>query len=154
MRFTIACTGFDAKQQIFSIRNQLEMPAAIAGITRIIDESGKVIPSKVQSQGLLDRHSCIRSTAGGVKAAPLAKTIRAAALQPDHAIALMDTMEGLKVARALGANSILMINEYEQGRRLALYAPSGGIVSLKELPDAIRLVAENAKARLISQRRR
>ncbi len=51
-----------------------------------------------------------------------------------------------EVARELGTNSILMINDYEQGRRLALYAPSGGIVSLKELPDAIRLVAESAKA--------
>jgi len=47
----------------------------------------------------------------------------------------------------LGTNSILMINDYEQGRRLALYAPTGGIVSLRELPDAIRLAAESAKSR-------
>lgn len=58
----------------------------------------------------------------------------------------MDTTEGLKIARTLGTNSILLINGREQSRRLALYAPNGGIVSLKELPDAIRLVAENAKA--------
>ena len=47
----------------------------------------------------------------------------------------------------LGTNSILMINDYEQGRRLALYAPTGGIVSLRKLPDAIRLPAESAKSR-------
>jgi beta-phosphoglucomutase-like phosphatase (HAD superfamily) len=87
-----------------------------------------------------------RDSAGGVKAAPLAKAMRTASLQPQHVITLADTMEGLGVARELGANSMLMINDYEQGKRLALYAPSGGIVSLKELPDAIRLIAESAKA--------
>jgi len=87
-----------------------------------------------------------RGSAGGVKAAPLAKAMRAASLQPQHVIALADTKQGLEAGRELGANSMLMINDYEQGRRLALYAPSGGIVSLKELPDAIRLIAESAKA--------
>ena len=33
----------------------------------------------------------------------------------------------------------------KEGRRLAMHPPTGGIVSLAELPDAIRLVAENAK---------
>ena len=51
------------------------------------------------------------------------------------------------MARALGANSILMINDYEQGGDWLSMRPAAGIVSLKELPDAIRLVAENAKAR-------
>lgn len=87
-----------------------------------------------------------RASAGGVEAMPLAKAMETASLQPDHVIALMDTFEGLEVARALRINSMLMINDYEQGKRLALYAPAGGIVSLKELPDAIRLVAESAKA--------
>jgi beta-phosphoglucomutase-like phosphatase (HAD superfamily) len=87
-----------------------------------------------------------RASAGGVKAIPLAKAMETASLQPGHVIALMDTMEGLGVARALRINSMLMINDYDQGKRLALYAPAGGIVSLKELPDAIRLVAEIAKA--------
>lgn len=87
-----------------------------------------------------------RENAGGVKTVPLAKAMQAASLQPRHVIALADTKEGLEAARDVGANSILMINDYEQGRRLALYAPSGGIVSLKELPDAIRLIAESAKA--------
>jgi beta-phosphoglucomutase-like phosphatase (HAD superfamily) len=87
-----------------------------------------------------------RGSAGGVKAAPLTKAMRTASLQPQHVIALVDTKQGLEAARQLGANSMLMINDYEQGRRLALYEPSGGIVSLKELPDAIRLIADSAKA--------
>jgi phosphoglycolate phosphatase-like HAD superfamily hydrolase len=88
-----------------------------------------------------------RDNAGGVKAIPLAKAMESASLRPEHVITLVDEIGGLDVARALGTNSILMINEYEQGRRLALYAPTGGIVSLSELPDAIRLAAESAKLR-------
>jgi phosphoglycolate phosphatase-like HAD superfamily hydrolase len=88
-----------------------------------------------------------RDSAGGVKAAPLTKAMESASLQPKHVITLVDTIESLSVARELGTNSILMINDYEQGKRLASYAPTGGIVSLRELPDAIRLVAESAKSR-------
>lgn len=86
-----------------------------------------------------------RDTAGGIKAAPLAKAIAAAALDPEHVMALGDTADSLQVAKQVGANAILMINDYDEGRRLAMQAPAGGIVSLHELPDAIRLVAEGAK---------
>jgi len=88
-----------------------------------------------------------RDNAGGIKKAPLVKAMESASLQPAHVITLVDTIESLNVAQELGTNSILMINDYEQGRRLALYEPTGGIVSLRELPDAIRLVAESAKLR-------
>ena len=58
---------------------------------------------------------------------------------------LADTDDGLDLARDVGVNSFLMINDYDEGRRLAMHPPAGGIVSLAELPDAIRLVAANAK---------
>jgi phosphoglycolate phosphatase-like HAD superfamily hydrolase len=86
-----------------------------------------------------------RDSAGGVKAAPLRKAIASAGVQPEQAMALVDTLASIRVAQQIGANSILMINEYEQGKRLASHDPTGGIVSLHELPDAIRLVAESAK---------
>jgi phosphoglycolate phosphatase-like HAD superfamily hydrolase len=89
-----------------------------------------------------------RDNAGGVKSAPLAKAIQSAGLQPAHVMALVDTIDSLNVAKEIGANSILMINDYDEGRRLALQAPTGGIVSLHELPDAIRFVAESAKQQL------
>jgi len=88
-----------------------------------------------------------RDTAGGVKALPRIKAMESASLHPENVITLVDTIESLNVAQDLGTNSILMINDYEQGRRLALYGPTGGIVSLRELPDAIRLAAESAKSR-------
>ena len=59
---------------------------------------------------------------------------------------LTDTAEGLQIANALGLNSILMMNDPDEAMRLAAQDPSGGIVSLHELPDFIRLVAaENAR---------
>lgn len=98
---------------------------------------------------LLELFSAVwnRDKAGGVKGLPLAKAMESASLQPENTITLVDTAEGLSLAQELGTNSILMINDYEQGRRLASYAPTGGIVSLRELPDAIRLAAESAKSR-------
>ena len=86
-----------------------------------------------------------RDNSGGVMSVPLSKAMQSANFDPVHVMSLADTEEGLNVATEVGANSILMINDYDDGRRLAMHPPTGGIVSLAELPDAIRLVAENAK---------
>lgn len=86
-----------------------------------------------------------RDNAGGVGIVPVFKALQSAALAPERVMVLADTEEGLNVAKDLGVNSILMINDYDEGRRLALHPPTGGIVSLAELPDAIRLIAENAR---------
>jgi hypothetical protein len=57
---------------------------------------------------------------------------------------LTDTAEGLKVARSIGVQPILMMNDPDESKRLAMQSPAGGVVSLHELPDFIRLVrAEN-----------
>jgi phosphoglycolate phosphatase-like HAD superfamily hydrolase len=86
-----------------------------------------------------------RDNAGGVKDVPLTKAMASAAFDPEHVMSLSDTEDGLNVAQEVGVNSILMINDYDEGRRLAMHPPTGGIVSLAELPDAIRFVAESAK---------
>ena len=82
-----------------------------------------------------------RDSAGGVKAAPLARAVSGTASKPEHLIFITDTLEGLKVSKAVGVNSILMMNDPDEARRLAMRNPAGGIVSLHELPDLIRLVA-------------
>ena len=89
-----------------------------------------------------------RHNSGGIKAAPLKAAIRGASLKPEHAMFLTDTLEGLNVAKSLGINSILMMNDPDEARRLAMHDPAGGIVSLHELPDFIRLVMAQARARL------
>jgi len=81
-----------------------------------------------------------RDNAEGIKAAPLKSALAAACLPPEHAMFLTDTAEGLKVARSVGVNSVLMMNDPDESRRLAMQNPAGGIVSLHELPDFIRLV--------------
>ena len=82
-----------------------------------------------------------RDNAGGVKAAPLVAARAGASLNPERVMFLTDTLEGLKTAQTAGVHAILMMNDPDEARRLAMHNPSGGIVSLHELPDFIRLVA-------------
>jgi len=97
----------------------------------------------------LDRHSLneffsgvwSRDNSGGVKNAPLEAAIAGAALHPKRVMFLADTLEGLKTAQAECVDSVLMMNDPDEARRLAMHNPSGGIVSLHELPDFVRLVA-------------
>jgi phosphoglycolate phosphatase-like HAD superfamily hydrolase len=101
----------------------------------------------VAKSGLDECFSAIwtRDNAGGIKAVPLRSAIAAASLNPEHVMYLTDTAEGLKVANNLGVTSVLMMNDPDEARRLTTHEPAGGIVSLHELPDFIRLVAaENA----------
>jgi len=104
----------------------------------------------------LDRHSLSEFFSGvwssensnGVKAAPLEAAIAGATLNPSRVMFLVDTLEGLKIAHTVGVHSVLMMNDPDDARRLAMHNPSGGIVSLHELPDFIRLVAaENSTSR-------
>ena len=83
-----------------------------------------------------------RTNSGGVKAAPLAAALHE--VSPQRAIYLTDTAEGLKTAQSVGVNAVLMMNDPDESRRLALQGPAGGIVSLHELPDFLRLVAAQA----------
>jgi FMN phosphatase YigB (HAD superfamily) len=98
--------------------------------------------------GLGDLFSAVwnRDSAEGIKGVPLTRAIDSASLKPQRVMFLTDTAEGLKVANSLGLNSILMMNDPDEARRLSMHDPAGGIVSLHELPDFIRLVAaENAR---------
>jgi hypothetical protein len=46
---------------------------------------------------------------------------------------------------------MLMINDYDEGRALAERNPAGGIVSLAELPDALRLIEQRSGLRAPSR---
>ena len=86
-----------------------------------------------------------RDNAGGLKAIPLARAVRGASLQPEHVMFLTDTVEGIKAARAAGVHPVLMMNDPDEARRLAMHKPAGGVVSLHEIPDFIRLIAAQNK---------
>ena len=81
-----------------------------------------------------------RDNAGGVKAVPLARALHAADLQPENTLFLTDTAEGISAAKRAGVNPILMMNDPDEARRLSIHNPAGGVVSLHELPDFVRLV--------------
>jgi len=82
-----------------------------------------------------------RDNAGGIRAIPLVRAVRGASLVPGNVIFLTDTVEGIKVARSAGVHPILMMNDPDEARRLAMHNPAGGVVSLHEIPDFIRLIA-------------
>ena len=88
-----------------------------------------------------------RDEAGGVMAKVLQSVLEQTSLDPGHVMALADTAEGLAAAKQLGLNAMLMINDYDEGRALAERNPAGGIVSLAELADALRLIEQRSGLR-------
>lgn len=110
--------------------------------------SGSAVKRFLEKSSIANYFSSVwsRDNAGGLKAAPLTKAIESAGVPGNQAMVLVDTVDSIRLAKQVGANSILMINDYDQGKRLAGQDPTGAIVSLHELPDAIRFVVENAKA--------
>lgn len=97
--------------------------------------------SSCEFSGVWSRDDAGGIDARGIKDAPLRAAIGAASLRADETVFLTDTAEGLKVARSIGLNAVLMMNDPDEAKRLAMQEPAGGIVSLLELPDFVRLVA-------------
>jgi FMN phosphatase YigB (HAD superfamily) len=88
-----------------------------------------------------------RDEAGGVMGKVLRAVVDQAGFAPAHVMALADTAEGLAIAQQLGLNAMLMINDYDEGRALAERNPAGGIVSLTELTDALRVIEQRSGIR-------
>jgi FMN phosphatase YigB (HAD superfamily) len=95
--------------------------------------------------------SITRDEAGGVRSRVLRSAIDQTRLDPLRVMALADTAEGLDIAKQLGLNAMLMINDYDEGRALAERNPAGGIVSLAELADALRLIEQRSGIRAPSR---
>jgi FMN phosphatase YigB (HAD superfamily) len=103
----------------------------------------------IERYALADRLAAAvtRDEAGGVMGKVLRAVLEKAQLAPAHVMALADTAEGLAIAKQLGLSAMLMINDYDEGRALAERNPAGGIVSLAELPDALRLIEQRSGLR-------
>jgi len=82
-----------------------------------------------------------RDAAGGVGDAVLRRAVTGGSLTPDRVLFLADTEAGLRAATRAGVRPILMMNDPDEAMRLTACDPAGGIVSLHELPDLVRLVA-------------
>jgi phosphoglycolate phosphatase-like HAD superfamily hydrolase len=87
-----------------------------------------------------------RDTAGGgVKEGPLLKAVTSRPFRPGQVLFITDTADGLQTGKHVGVNAILMMNDPDEAMKLTAHEPAGGIVSMHELPDFVRLVAaENA----------
>jgi phosphoglycolate phosphatase-like HAD superfamily hydrolase len=86
-----------------------------------------------------------RDAAGGVGEIVLRHAVSSAALAPGRVLFLTDTGKGLQTATRAGVLPILMMNDPDEAMRLTACEPAGGIVSLHELPDMVRLVAARRK---------
>jgi phosphoglycolate phosphatase-like HAD superfamily hydrolase len=95
------------------------------------------------SRGLAPYFSPVssRHSAGGVKAEPLREALRTANLSAANTLYLADTAEGIAAARLAGVQPILMMNDPDIAMKLTELKPVGGVISLFELPDFVRLVA-------------
>jgi FMN phosphatase YigB (HAD superfamily) len=111
--------------------------------------------SRAAAMRLIERHALAdlvaglvtRDEAGGVMAKVLQCVLDKTSLDPAHVMVLADTAEGLAMVKQLGLNAMLMINDYDEGRALAERNPAGGIVSLAELADALRLIEQRSGLR-------
>ena len=84
---------------------------------------------------------CTRDDAGGVKSAPLVTALDRASLARESTMFLTDTLDGVKTARSAGVHPILMMNDPDEAQRLAMHNPAGGVISLHEMPDFLRVIA-------------
>jgi phosphoglycolate phosphatase-like HAD superfamily hydrolase len=109
--------------------------------------------SRAAAMSFVERHSLgeflsgvwTRDDTEGVKSAPLLAALSGSSIPPGNAMFLADTVESIKVARGAGVHPILMMNDPDEAQRLAMHNPAGGVVSLHEMPDFIRLIAAQNK---------
>jgi beta-phosphoglucomutase-like phosphatase (HAD superfamily) len=85
-----------------------------------------------------------RDEAGGVMDRPLRHAIASFSLDPRQTIYLVDTAQALDMTKALGLNAVMMFNDFDKSRALAERGPAGGVASLAELADALRLIEQRA----------
>jgi hypothetical protein len=107
----------------------------------VVDQHGEMYEDAPPALAELEA-LCVKLIAvPSVTEAELTRAVTDAALSADRVVCLTDTEQGLRAARAAGVNPILMMNDPDEAMRLTSLNPAGGIVSLHELPDVVRLIA-------------
>jgi beta-phosphoglucomutase-like phosphatase (HAD superfamily) len=112
----------------------------------VVDEHGKLYEDAAPALAELDALGVKVIAVTSVTEAELTKAVTEAALSADRVICLTDTERGIRAARAAGVNPILMMNDPDEAMRLTSLNPAGGIVSLHELPDFVRLIVTRSSA--------
>jgi beta-phosphoglucomutase-like phosphatase (HAD superfamily) len=122
----------------------IELQAMGVGLIVASSLSETALTRFLERFGLAGFFSCwSRDRARGVKHAPLVQAVAASSGAADCTLFLADTAEGVQTAKIAGVQAILMMNDPDEAMKLTALDPAGGIVSLHELPDFVRLVAAN-----------
>jgi hypothetical protein len=106
----------------------------------LVDEHGEMYEDAAPALAELDALGVQMIPVTSLSESELTRAVSEAALQADRVICLTDTEEGLRAARAAGIHPVLMMNDPDEAMRLTALNPAGGIVSLHELPDLVRLI--------------
>ena len=113
----------------------------------LVDARGQAYEDAAPALAELDALGVRVITVASLSEAELTNALSEASLVADRVICLTDTEEGIRVSRAAGVHPVLMMNDPDEAMRLTALNPDGGIVSLLELPDFVRFVADRTKSR-------
>ncbi len=111
----------------------------------LTDASGQPYPDAAPALAELDALGVRAIEVPTLSAAALRAAVADAALAPDRVICLTDSEHGVLAARDAGVHPVLMMNDPDEAMRLTALNPSGGIVSLLELPDFVRFVSRGQR---------
>jgi beta-phosphoglucomutase-like phosphatase (HAD superfamily) len=106
-----------------------------------VDENGEPYPDAAPALTELEALGVMMIPVAALSDDVLRGAVDRAGLSPDRVICLTDTEQGVRAAQAAGIHPVLMMNDPDEAMRLTSLGPAGGIVSLHELPDFVRLLA-------------
>jgi hypothetical protein len=112
----------------------------------LVDEHGEMYEDAAPALAELGALGVKLIAVASLSEADLTKAVTEASLTADRVICLTDSEQGLRAAKAAGVQPVLMMNDPDEAMRLTSLNPAGGIVSLHELPDLIRLIVTRSSA--------
>ena len=112
----------------------------------LVDEHGEMYEDAAPALAELGTLGVKLIAVASLSEAELTKAVTEASLTADRVICLTDSEQGLRAAKAAGVQPVLMMNDPDEAMRLTSLNPAGGIVSLHELPDLVRLIVTRSSA--------
>jgi hypothetical protein len=112
----------------------------------LVDDLGERYEDAAPALAELDALGVRLIAVPSLSEAELTRAVTEAGLSAERVICLTDTEQGLRAARAAGVQPVLMMNDPDEAMRLTSLNPAGGIVSLHELPDLVRLIVTRSSA--------
>jgi beta-phosphoglucomutase-like phosphatase (HAD superfamily) len=112
----------------------------------LVDERGEPYPDAAPACAELEALGVKLIEIPSVTATAVAAAVAEASLSPDRVICLTDSEDGIRAAKEAGVAPVLMMNDPDEAMRLTAFNPAGGIVSLHELPDFVRLLLARRSA--------